>query len=323
MFDGGRAVVEMAESAGHVEDGARDVMAAGTVGVGYAIHAALDLGARHVTVAAGGTGTVDGGIGALRALGARLLADDGSELDGTRRGAAAAGRDRRLRARPAPARVAADRRRRLRPALRARRGGAGVRAAEGRGPRPGRGARGGAEPAGGDPRHRPGDAGARRGGRLPGAVRRPRRRRGRLRRRLGPRGRRFRRRACRRAPLHHRRGRVDRQTALGKTVAGVVEAGTAAGVPVVVVGGTVEPEGAEALYDLGAAGVFGLLGQPSSLSEAKMTAEADLERSGRAISAFFAHFERVNQRKPTNGDGSGPPNADPTWDVGHSDKDLP
>jgi glycerate kinase len=289
MFDGGRAVIEMAESAGHVEEGARDLMAAGTVGVGYAIHAALDLGARHVTIAAGGTGTVDGGIGALRALGARLLAADGSELEGTAAGLLrlaeidASGLDPRLRG---SVRIAAD----VFAPLCGRHGAArGFAPQKGADPgqveeleaglgrlagilgvdpaTPGLGA------AGGFPAAFTALAGAEVvsgaewvresvgfGAALSGA-------------RLCITG----------------EGRVDRQTALGKTVAGVIEAGRTAGVPVVVFGGTVEPEGAEALYELGAAGVFGLLVHPSSLAEAQLNVQRDLDAFGRSIGRFFAH----------------------------------
>ena len=290
MFDGGRAVIEMAESAGHVEDGARDVMAMGTVGVGYAIHAALDLGARHVTVAAGGTGTVDGGIGALRALGARLLADDGSELDGTAAGLLrlaeidSTGLDARLRG---SLRIAAD-------VFAPLCGPDGAARAFGpqKGADPGQveeleaalsrltqilgvdPATPGLGAAGGFPAPFVALAGAEI---VPGAAW--------VRESVD-----FDNALASARLCITGEGRVDRQTVLGKTVAGVVEAGAAAGVPTVVVGGTVEPEGAEALYGLGAAGVFGLLGQPSSLSDAKTTVQADLERTGRAISALFAHF---------------------------------
>jgi len=290
MFEGGRAVVEMAESAGHVEEAARDVMAAGTVGVGYAIHAALDLGARHVTVAAGGTGTVDGGIGALRALGARLLAADGSELDGTAAGLLrlaeidASGLDPRLRG---SLRIAAD----VSAPLCGRDGAARGFAPQ-KGADPGQveeleAALGrlaeilGVDPAtpglgvaGGFPAPFVALAGAEV---VSGAAW--------VRETVGFDAAMAGARLCITAE-----GRVDRQTALGKTVAGVVEAATPAGVPVVVVGGTVEPDGAEALYDLGAAGVFGLLGQPSSFSEALTSAETDLERTSRAITRLFAHF---------------------------------
>ena len=290
IFDGGRAVIEMAESAGHVEAEVRDVMAAGTVGVGYAIRAALDLGARHVTVAAGGTGTVDGGIGALRALGARLLADDGSELDGNAAGLLrlaeidVSGLDPRLRG---SVRVAVD----VFAPLCGRDGAARAFAPQkGADPgqveeleaglgrlaeildldpaTPGFGAAGGF-PASfvalADAEVVSGAAWVREAVGFDAAL------------------------AAARLCITGE-GRVDRQTVLGKTVAGVVEAAAAAGVPVVVVGGTIEPEGAAALHDLGAAGVFGLLGQTSSLSEAQKNAQIDLDRTALSISGLFARL---------------------------------
>lgn len=76
------AVVEMAAVAGLslVPAGQRDPCATTTRGVGELIRAALDTGARRVLVGCGDSGTSDGGAGALRALGARLLDADGREL---------------------------------------------------------------------------------------------------------------------------------------------------------------------------------------------------------------------------------------------------
>ncbi|MER8071410.1 glycerate kinase [Streptomyces sp. NPDC094034] len=76
------AVVEMAAVAGLslVPAGRRDPGATTTHGVGQLIGAALDLGVRRVLVGCGDSGTSDGGAGALRALGARLLDHRGREL---------------------------------------------------------------------------------------------------------------------------------------------------------------------------------------------------------------------------------------------------
>ncbi|GAB2631204.1 glycerate kinase [Streptomyces capparidis] len=78
----GTAVVEMAAVAGLalVPHGRRDPGATTTHGVGELIRAALDAGARRVLVGCGDSGTSDGGAGALRALGARLLDARGREL---------------------------------------------------------------------------------------------------------------------------------------------------------------------------------------------------------------------------------------------------
>ncbi|MCT2593309.1 glycerate kinase [Streptomyces sp. N2-109] len=76
------ALVEMAAVAGLslVPAGRRDPSATTTHGVGELIRAALDSGARRILVGCGDSGTSDGGAGALRALGARLLDAEGREL---------------------------------------------------------------------------------------------------------------------------------------------------------------------------------------------------------------------------------------------------
>ena len=67
---GDAAVVEMARASGlALVEGANDPLRATTVGTGELIGAALDAGFRHVVVAVGGSATVDGGLGALEALG--------------------------------------------------------------------------------------------------------------------------------------------------------------------------------------------------------------------------------------------------------------
>lgn len=77
-----RAIVEAAAAAGLVLVPARhrDPSRASTFGVGQQIAAAIAAGAREVVVGVGGTGTNDGGAGALEALGVRLLDPDGKEL---------------------------------------------------------------------------------------------------------------------------------------------------------------------------------------------------------------------------------------------------
>ena len=71
LVDGGRtAIVEMAEASGLrlVSEGERDAFAASTRGTGELIAAAAEAGAGEVLVCAGGSGTTDGGAGALAAL---------------------------------------------------------------------------------------------------------------------------------------------------------------------------------------------------------------------------------------------------------------
>ncbi len=66
---GATAVVELARASGLVlVTGENDPLRATTRGTGELIRAALDGGARRVIVAAGGSATTDGGLGALEAL---------------------------------------------------------------------------------------------------------------------------------------------------------------------------------------------------------------------------------------------------------------
>ena len=72
------AVIEMAEASGlsrvHPED--RDPMAATSVGTGELISLAIDRGVAHITLGIGGSATTDGGRGLLEALLPHGLADD-------------------------------------------------------------------------------------------------------------------------------------------------------------------------------------------------------------------------------------------------------
>ena len=60
-------------------------------------------------------------------------------------------------------------------------------------------------------------------------------------------------------------GRIDAQTAFGKTALGVARRAQAAGVPCIAVGGGVEPEGIEALAAVGAIAVP-VVGAPADRS---------------------------------------------------------
>ena len=70
--DGARAVVEMAEASGlsRVAAAERDAIAATSIGTGEAIRAALDAGVTSIVLGIGGSATTDGGAGLLRGLGA-------------------------------------------------------------------------------------------------------------------------------------------------------------------------------------------------------------------------------------------------------------
>ncbi|MEU6912194.1 glycerate kinase [Streptomyces olindensis] len=82
LGDGDTAVVEMAAVAGLslVPRDLRDPGATTTYGVGELLRSALDSGVRRILVGCGDSGTSDGGAGALQALGARLLDENGQEL---------------------------------------------------------------------------------------------------------------------------------------------------------------------------------------------------------------------------------------------------
>ena len=73
-------VIELASAAGLPQLAAPDPMGAHTTGVGELIAAALDAGARRITVGLGGSASTDGGAGALRALGARFRDAAGADL---------------------------------------------------------------------------------------------------------------------------------------------------------------------------------------------------------------------------------------------------
>jgi glycerate 2-kinase len=61
-------------------DAPRRPLEATSYGIGQALMHVVDAGARHVVLGLGGTGTVDGGSGALNGLGMRLRVADGSGL---------------------------------------------------------------------------------------------------------------------------------------------------------------------------------------------------------------------------------------------------
>ncbi|WP_311212467.1 MULTISPECIES: glycerate kinase [unclassified Arthrobacter] len=66
----GTAVVEVAQASGlsAVRSSPQDAMSASTYGTGLLIAAAVNLGAKTILVAAGGSATTDGGAGAVRAI---------------------------------------------------------------------------------------------------------------------------------------------------------------------------------------------------------------------------------------------------------------
>ncbi|WP_052367010.1 glycerate kinase [Paraoerskovia marina] len=76
------AVVELAEASGlpGVTDRQFDPVHASTEGTGVLVRAALDAGSREILLGLGGSASVDGGSGVLRALGVRILDRRGAEV---------------------------------------------------------------------------------------------------------------------------------------------------------------------------------------------------------------------------------------------------
>ncbi len=83
--DGRRAFIEMAEASGLARTSASDrasgaARRANTFGTGDLILAALDAGIRDIVLGLGGSATTDGGAGMLQALGARVRDANGDEV---------------------------------------------------------------------------------------------------------------------------------------------------------------------------------------------------------------------------------------------------
>ncbi|MGM9811216.1 MAG: glycerate kinase [Muribaculaceae bacterium] len=80
----GRVFIEMAQASGLtlVPKDERNPMLASTFGTGQLILDAINQGFGDITISIGGSATNDGGLGCLRALGARLYAHDGALLQG-------------------------------------------------------------------------------------------------------------------------------------------------------------------------------------------------------------------------------------------------
>jgi glycerate 2-kinase len=285
LLDDGTAVVEVAEAIGlgHLAADERDVLAASSAGGGALVRAALAAGARRIVVGLGGSATVDGGLGLLRALGCVLRDRDGGELHGSGADLARlaaidrAGLDPRLAATPVllaldvtsplsgpdgaapvfgPQKGATPEQVAELDAGLARLGALLGEAAgiEGAGAAGGLGAALawlGAEP-------RPGADVVMEETRFADAL-------------AGA------------ALCLTGEGSVDRQTAAGKTVARVVAACRAREVPCAVIGGAVEPAAADALYALGAAAVVAAGGGPMSLEAALAHARGNVASSARAL----------------------------------------
>jgi glycerate kinase len=278
--DGIRAVVEMAEASGlsRVAPGERDATAATSEGTGEAIRHAIDAGVSSIVLGIGGSATTDGGAGLLRGLGARvdrdealadlaqldprlamvdlavacdvsnplLGADGAAAVYGPQKGASAAdvvGLDRRLALYAEALETAA---------------GSRVRDT------PGAGAAGGV-----------GFALLAIADRFRSFALRPGVE-------LLMEATDFDARLAESQLVVTGEGRIDAQTAFGKTALGVARRAAEAGVPCVAVGGGVLPEGIEALAAVGAIAIS-VSEHPQSVEGAMAAGVAPLERCGERI----------------------------------------
>ena len=80
----GRAIIEAAQSCGLtlLKENERQPLYTSSFGLGTHIRGLLEKGYRDIYIALGGSGTNDGGLGALRALGADLYDEEGGRLAG-------------------------------------------------------------------------------------------------------------------------------------------------------------------------------------------------------------------------------------------------
>lgn len=86
-------------------------------------------------------------------------------------------------------------------------------------------------------------------------------------------------------------GRVDYQTASGKTPVGVAQAAKMKGVPTIILAGGVG-EGIEALYDAGVIGVYSILSEPMTLREAMEKTSELLEKSAEQVIRSYFYGRR-------------------------------
>jgi glycerate kinase len=90
-------------------------------------------------------------------------------------------------------------------------------------------------------------------------------------------------------------GRIDEQTAYGKTALGVARRAAAAGVPCVAVGGSVTPEGRAVLEHVGTTAVPVSEG-PGTLEAAMAAGVAPVERAAAQIARLVSVGERLAGR---------------------------
>ena len=81
-------------------------------------------------------------------------------------------------------------------------------------------------------------------------------------------------------------GRVDAQTAYGKTALGVAKLARASGTPCLAIGGGVTPEGIDALATVGAV-AMPVTETPQSIEDAMAAGPAPLERCGERLARLL------------------------------------
>jgi glycerate kinase len=276
--DGQRAYVELAEASGlsRVSTAVRSPMEATTLGTGQVLCAVLDAGIREITLGIGGSATTDGGAGILGALGA---VDDGDRVD-------LSGLDERLG--EVSLEIACD----VSNPLLGEHGAAATYGPQ-KGATPEQVAQLDARLAawadrleaatGRSERDTPGAGAA--GGTGFGLLALTDRFRS-LRLRPGVElvmeaaG--FDDKLGRADLVITGEGRIDAQTAFGKTALGVARQATKAGRPCIAVGGGVEPEGIAALGELGVT-VVSVAERPGSVEEAMSAGAAPVERCGERL----------------------------------------
>jgi glycerate kinase len=283
--DGGSAVVELAAASGlsRLAPGERDAVAASTFGTGEVLRAILDAGIRRIDLGVGGSATTDGGLGILAALGLgmtmepelvvhldeldprlgdvdlRIASDVTNPLLGP--GGAAAVYGPQKGASPVDVRNLDDALARWADALEAATGGRERDT-------PGAGAAGGTVFGLACLRER-----FRSFAIVPGVD-------------LVMEATGFAAKLDGADLVLTGEGRIDGQTAFGKTALGVARRAAAAGVPCVAVGGGVEPDGIAALAAVGALAVP-VAERPQSVEEAMAAGPAPLERCGERLARLI------------------------------------
>lgn len=276
--DGTRAFIELAEASGlsRVEPGTHDPIRASTRGTGQLVEKALAAGIHRIILGIGGSATTDGGLGILEALGAR---DDGTDLD-------LSGLDPRLAS--VDLEIACDV---SNPLLGATGAAATYGPQKGATPaqvtelddRLGRWADRLERATGRRERDTPGAGAA--GGTGFGLLALANRFRSLVLRPgvdLVTDATGFAEKLGRANLVVTGEGRIDEQTAFGKTALGVARRASAAGVPCIAVGGGVTPGGIDALRPLGVV-VVPVVEQPTTVEAAMAAGTAPVERCGERI----------------------------------------